>query len=272
MDFETIAYRVEASVAHLTLSRPARTNALNGRMLEEINAAMDRAEADDSAKVVIVSGAGAAFSSGFDLKEQMERRPTGFDQWKPILRKDFDAVMRFWHCPKPTIAAVRGPCLAGAFELSLACDMTIASETAFFGEPELKFGAGIVAMVLPWLVGPKVAKEIIYLGEDRLSVQRARDLGIVNRIVADDALEAEAALVAKHLCAIDPNLLKQTKRAINQTLERQGMLDALETALAIDLEIEGPGSPDKMAFMDIARADGLKAALAWRDARFAARK
>ena len=272
MDFETIAYRVEESVAHMTLSRPARTNALKGRMLEEINMAMDLAEADVAAKVVVVSGAGAAFSSGFDLKEQMERRPTGFDQWKPILRKDFDAVMRFWHCPKPTIAAVRGPCLAGAFELSLACDMTIASETAFFGEPELKFGAGIVAMVLPWLVGPKVAKEIIFLGEDRLSVQRARELGIVNRIVPDASLEAEAALVARHLCAIDPNLLKQTKRAINQTLERQGMLDALETALAIDLEIEGPGSPDKMAFMDIARADGLKAALAWRDARFPERK
>jgi len=191
MDFETIAYRVEESVAHITLSRPARTNALNGRMLEEINMAMDLAEADVAAKVVVVSGAGAAFSSGFDLKEQMERRPTGFDQWKPILRKDFDAVMRFWHCPKPTIAAVRGPCLAGAFELSLACDMTIASETAFFGEPELKFGAGIVAMVLPWLVGPKVAKEIIYLGEDRLPVQRARELGIVNRIVPDASLEAE---------------------------------------------------------------------------------
>ena len=158
MDFETISYRVEDAVAHLTLSWPARTNALNGRMLEEINAAMDLGEADANAKVVIVSGAGSAFSSGFDLKEQMERRPTGFDQWKPILRKDFDAVMRFWHCPKPTIAAVRGPCLAGAFELSLACDMTIASETAFFGEPELKFGAGIVAMVLPWLIGPKVAK------------------------------------------------------------------------------------------------------------------
>jgi enoyl-CoA hydratase len=94
----------------------------------------------------------------------------------------------------------------------------------------------------------------------------------VNRIVPDSSLEAEALLVARHLCAIDPNLVKQTKRAINQTFERQGMLDALETALAIDLEIEGPGSPDKLAFMSIARADGLKAALAWRDARFPERK
>jgi enoyl-CoA hydratase/carnithine racemase len=268
VDFETIAYRVENSVAHLMLSRPARTNALNGRMLEEIGRAMDIAEQDEAVRVVVVAGAGHAFSSGFDLKEQMEGRPTGFDQWKPILRKDFDAVMRFWHCSKPTIAAVRGPCLAGAFELSLACDMTIASETAFFGEPELKFGAGIVVMLLPWLVGPKIAKEIIFLGEDRLSVERAHELGIVNKIVSDASLEAETALVARHLCAIDPGLVKKTKRAINQSLERQGLIDALETALAIDLDIEGPGSPDKMAFMDIARAEGLKAALAWRDARF----
>lgn len=272
LDFENIAYNVADCVANLTLSRPTRANALNGRMLQEINGAMDLAERDAGVRVVVVAGAGQAFSSGFDLKEQMELRPTGSDQWKSILRKDFDAVMRFWHCPKPTIAAVRGPCLAGAFELSLACDMTIASDTAFFGEPELKFGAGIVVMLLPWFVGPKIAKEIIFLGEDRLSVVRARELGIVNKVVLDASLEAETALLARHLCAIDPGLVKQTKRAINHALERQGLLDALETALAIDLEIEGPGSTDKMAFMDIARAKGLKAALAWRDARFPERR
>src|SRR5215468_6362673 len=213
LDFETIVYRVADSVAHLTLSRPARTNALNGRMLDELNGAMDLAEQDTAVRVVVIAGAGRAFSSGFDLKEQMELRPTGSDQWKPILRKDFRAVMRFWHCPKPTIAAVRGPCLAGAFELSLACDMTIASETAFFGEPELKFGAGIVVMLLPWLVGPKIAKEIIFLGEDRILVERAREFGIVNRIVSDEALEAKAAIIAGHLSAIDPNLVKRTKHA-----------------------------------------------------------
>jgi enoyl-CoA hydratase/carnithine racemase len=268
MGFEMINYEVKDAVASLILSHPSRTNALNARMLEELELAMNLAETDERVRVVIVTGAGGAFSSGFDLKEQMERRPTGFEEWHAILRQDFNAVMRFWHCPKPTIAAVRGPCLAGAFELALACDMTIASETAFFGEPELKFGAGIVAMWLPWLVGPKIAKEIIFLGEDRLLVERARDLGIVNRIVSDETLEAEVGRVARHLSAIDPNLLKLTKRAINQTLERQGLLDALETALAIDVEIEGPGSPDKLAFMEVVRAQGLKAALAWRDARF----
>ena len=268
MTFETINYTVTDAVATLTLSRPERANALNARMLDEINRAMDMAEADAAVRVVVVTGAGAAFSSGFDLKEQMERRPEGFDQWRNVLRKDFDAVMRFWHCPKPTLAAVRGPCLAGAFELMLACDMTVASDTAFFGEPELKFGAGIVVMLLPWLTGPKIAKEIILLGEDRVSATRARELGIVNRVVADGVLEAETAKVARHLATLDPALLKLTKRAINQTLEKQGLLDALEAALAIDLDIEGPGSADKIAFMEVARAEGLKAALAWRDRRF----
>src|SRR6202042_460288 len=112
--------------------------------------------------------------------------------------------MRFWHFPLPTIATVRGPCLAGACELALACDITIAADDAFFGEPELKFGAGIVAMILPWLVGPKIAKEIILLGEDRIPAVRARELGLVNRIVAADRLDETALTIANHLAAIDP--------------------------------------------------------------------
>jgi enoyl-CoA hydratase len=267
--FQTIAVEKIGAVARLTLNRPERANALNAAMLGEINAALDAIEADAGVRALIVRGAGAAFSSGFDLKEQMERRPAGVEPWRPILRHDFDTVMRFWHCPLPTIATVRGPCLAGACELALACDITIAAEDAFFGEPELKFGAGIVAMILPWVVGPKIAKEIILLGEDRIAAARARELGMVNRVVAADALDSAGLAIANHIAAIDPVLVKQTKRAINRAFEARNMLDALEEALAIDLAIEGAGSPDKIQFMEIARRDGLKAALAWRDARFA---
>jgi enoyl-CoA hydratase/carnithine racemase len=266
--FTTIKVEKLDRVARLTLARPERANALNQTMLGEIGAALDQFEHDADVRAVIVTGAGAAFSSGFDLKEQMERRPNGVAAWQPLLRKDFDTIMRFWHFPRPTIAAVRGPCLAGACELALACDMTIAAEDAFFGEPELKFGAGIVAMILPWLVGPKIAKEIILLGEDRIPAARARELGLVNRVVPAAELDATALAIANHLAAIDPNLVKETKRAINRAYEARYMLAALEEALAIDLAIEGAGSPDKIAFMEIARREGLKAALAWRDARF----
>jgi enoyl-CoA hydratase len=266
--FTTIVLETIGAVARLTLNRPERANALNAVMLGEIGNALDEIERNAGLRAVIVRGAGAAFSSGFDLKEQMERQPKGVEEWRAILRHDFDTIMRFWHFPLPTIATVRGPCLAGACELALACDMTIAADDAFFGEPELKFGAGIVAMLLPWIAGPKVAKEIILLGEDRIPAARAREIGMVNRVVSVDSLDSVGLAVANHIAAIDPNLVKETKRAINRAFEAQNMLTALEEALSIDLAIEGAGSPDKIQFMEIARRDGLKAALAWRDARF----
>jgi enoyl-CoA hydratase len=266
--FTTITYETIGPVARITMNRPERTNAISQTMLSELAQAMDFAEADEVVRAVVVRGAGTAFSSGFDLKDQMALRPEGVSQWRPILRKDFDVPMRFWHCPKPTIAAVRGPCLAGACELALACDLTVAADDAFFGEPELKFGAGIVVMILPWIVGPKIAKEIILTGEDRIPAERAYEIGMVNRVVPAADLDAAALRLARHIAAIDPNLVKETKRAINRSLEARGMLDALEAALDIDLLIEGEGSPDKRAFMDIARSQGLKAALAWRDSRF----
>ncbi len=192
MAFATIIVETFGSVTRITLNRPERTNALNQAMLGEIGEALDGIERDKNIRALIVRGAGTAFSSGFDLKEQMERRPQGIEQWRPILRKDFDTIMRFWHCPLPTIAAVRGPCLAGACELALACDITIAADDAFFGEPELKFGAGIVAMILPWIVGPKAAKEIILTGEDRIPAARAKEIGMVNRIVPVAELDETA--------------------------------------------------------------------------------
>ncbi len=268
MSFTAILVEKIGSVARLTLNRPERANALNHTMLVEIGRALDAAENDPGVRAVIVRGAGAAFSSGFDLKEQAERSPRGVDEWRPVLRRDFDTIMRFWHFPRPTIAAVRGPCLAGACELALACDITIAADDAFFGEPELKFGAGIVAMILPWIVGAKVAKEIILTGEDRIPAARAKEIGMVNRVVPAADLDAAALALAAHIAAIDPDLVKETKRAINRAFEARNMLAALEEALAIDLAIEGAGSPDKIAFMEIARRDGLKAALAWRDGRF----
>jgi len=270
--FTTITVETIGAVARLALARRERANAINQTMLAEIGDALDTIERDADIRAVIVTGAGAVFSSGFDLKEQMERRPSGVEAWQPLLRKDFDTIMRFWHFSRPTIAAVRGPCLAGACELALACDMTIASEDAFFGEPELKFGAGIVAMILPWIVGPKVAKEIILLGEDRIPAARAHELGMVNRVVPADNLDETALALANHIAAIDPHLVQESKRAINRAYEARNMLTALEEALAIDLAIEGAGSPDKVQFMEVARREGLRAALAWRDARFPARR
>jgi enoyl-CoA hydratase len=237
-------------------------------MLVEINDAMDALEADPEVRAIVLCGAGRGFSSGFDLKEQMERNPQGAALWREILDLDFSTTMRFWHSPKPTIAAIHGPCMAGAFEMALACDISVCSRDALFGEPELKFGAGIVTLLLPWMVGPKAAKDILLTGDDTVSAERALALGIVSRVVPEGQHLSAALGIARHISVIDPDLVRDTKKALNRTYEMQGMRAALDAALEIDHAIESAGSPDKKRFMDLAREQGLKAALAWRDARF----
>ncbi|MGH8709409.1 MAG: enoyl-CoA hydratase/isomerase family protein [Burkholderiales bacterium] len=232
-EFQSIRVSSEAGVAQLELHRPERINALNKAMLLEINAALDTLEADAAVRVIVLTGAGRGFSSGFDLKEQMERRPEGAKVWREVLDLDFSTTMRFWDSPKPTIAAIHGACMAGAFEMALACDLSVCSRDAVFGEPELKFGAGIVSRVVP-------------VGEHLTTALR----------------------IARQMAVIDPDLVRDTKKALNRSFEIQGMRAALDTALDIDHAIESHGSPDKRKFMDIARDQGLKAALAWREARF----
>jgi len=268
-EYQNIRVSVDGPVAQLELHRPERINALNKAMLLEINAALDALEIDAAVRVVVLSGAGRGFSSGFDLKEQMERRPEGAAVWREILELDFSTTLRFWDLPKPTIAAIHGPCMAGAFEMALACDLSVCSSDAVFGEPELKFGAGIVTLLLPWMVGPKAAKDIILTGDDRIDAARALALGIVSRVVPEGEHRAAALRIARQMAVIDPALVRDTKKALNRSYEVQGFQTALKAALDIDHAIESQGSPDKRHFMDIARAQGLKAALAWREARFA---
>lgn len=269
----TLLFEARDGVAHITLNRPERLNALDRACLLELNDAMDHVDSDDSIRAVVLSGAGRAFSSGFDLKAQMDARPEGAKAWREILDLDFDTTMRFWNCPKPTVAAVHGACMAGAFEMALSCDITVASEDAQFGEPELKFGAGIVTMLLPWMTGPKHAKDIILTGEDRIGAQDALRMGIASRVVPPGQHVETAWRIARGIALVDPVVVRETKKALNRTYEIQGMRAALQAALDTDHGIESHGSPDKRAFMDVAREKGMRAAIAWRDARFdAARK
>ena len=262
---ELVLYEQIDTVAVISLNRPQRLNAMNQDMLEELNQAANRAEQDKTVHAVVLTGSGTAFSSGFDLKAQAENTPQGIDEWRPVLRRNFDACMSFWHLAKPTVAAVHGPALAGACELAMACDITIADETGIFGEPELRFGAGIVVMLLPWMVGPKRAKEIILLGLDNISASEAKEMGLINRVVPKGEDLKTALSIAKKLSRIDPPLLAQTKLALNNSYSIMGMEKALESALETDTQIEGEGMPTKSKFLQIARDQGLRTAITWRD-------
>lgn len=257
----------EEHVAVVTLNRPTRANAISQQMLMELAEACEQLERDENVRAVVVTGAGSAFSSGFDLKDQAQAMPTGVTDWVPLLEADFKGIMSFWNLSKPSVAAVNGPALAGGFELMMGCDMAVASEDAVFGEPELKFGAGIVAMMLPWHVSPKIAKGVILSGEDTISARQALDWGLVNKVVPADRVLAEALAAASNVARMDPMVARRTKMALNRTYEIMGMNAALRAALDIDIMIEGEGAPLKREFLKVVRERGLGEALKWRELR-----
>ncbi|MGE8943887.1 enoyl-CoA hydratase/isomerase family protein [Leptospira interrogans] len=268
MMYETLACRMDGRVAVVTLNRPDVLNAINKKMIAETKALMSDLIADSQVRAIVIHGAGRAFSAGFDLKESAQVSYSGIAQWQEVLERDFEFIMQFWDCPKPTIAAVHGHCLAGAFEMALACDVTVAADTTKFGEPEVRFGAGIVAMILPWATGPKAAKELLMTGNDRVSADDALRMGIVNRVVPAGEELNEAIRIAKDMSAAVASAVQSVKRTINRTYDIRGFREAMRTSLEADLIMSATGSAEKDEFNQIRRERGLKAALEWRDAKF----
>lgn len=260
---------VHDGIAHLVFNRPRQLNALNNELMLESIEHMRSFETDDAVRVIIVRGNGRAFSAGFDLKAAAERKLADVSAIRRQMTLQFDFIMQFWKSAKPTIAAVHGYCIAGAFEASLACDITIAGESALFGEPEVRFGTGTVAMLFPWVTGPKQAKEILFTGEDKLSALDAQRMGFVNRVVPDDEVLSAARRMARNVARASPVSVQRTKEAVNRSYEAMGMRQALLTGLDIDVEINATPSEEKLEFNRIRSEEGLKAAIAWRDARFA---
>ena len=234
-------------------------------MIDELNHALDLAEKDDQVRVIILNGSGQAFSAGFDLNAGEEEANADVEFWRKELRRDFDIIMRFWDCPKSTIAAVHKYCLGSAMEMAVACDITIAAEGCRFGAPEVKFGSGIVALILPWVIGVKAAKELLLTGDDKITAERALSLGLINRVVAENKLYDEARSTASTIANNDQLAVRLTKQAINQSCETMGMRQAMLQALELDVEIETTQTPESKEFNRILKEQGTRAALAWRD-------
>jgi enoyl-CoA hydratase len=118
-------------------------------MVAALGTTLDAAEADESVRAIVVAGSGRAFSAGFDLDMGTGDGAPDPAAVRRALEDDFRIILRFWDSPKPTVAAVHGYCLGSALELAVACDLTVAAEDCRFGEPEVRFGSGIVALLLP---------------------------------------------------------------------------------------------------------------------------
>jgi|TARA_B110001454_G_scaffold6074_1_gene5722 enoyl-CoA hydratase len=259
----SLTYEVVGPIATLTLNRPDKLNAINSDMIEAINLAMDDAEDNYNVRAIILQAEGRAFSAGFDLDDEVwdSKEESNIRQ---ALESDFNMVMRFWDSPKPTVAAVQGYCLGGAMEMALACDITIASNDALFGEPEVSIASGVVALILPWLTGPKLAKELLLTADIKISSQRIYEMGLINRITAPENLRDEALTMAETIAANDRLSVEITKKAINRTMEIAGMREALLDGLEADILLETSQSDEAKQFNEILDKEGLKAALAWR--------
>jgi enoyl-CoA hydratase/carnithine racemase len=264
---ERVCYTVDGGVATLTLNRPDKLNAIDPAMIEALHASLDRAEQDAAVAVVLLRGAGRAFSCGFDLGGSGENDAADGCQLRAELRTDYDIIMRFWHCPKPTVAAVHHWCLGSAMEMAVACDITVSADDCRFGAPEVRFGSGIVALILPWVIGVKQAKELLLTGDDRVPASRALSLGLVNRVVPVAELSTEAMALARRIAGNDREAVRITKQAINAGCEIAGMERALQVGLEFDTLAEVVETPASRRFNEILAKDGVSTAIAWRDAQ-----
>lgn len=190
LEFQHLLYERKGAIAYLTMNRPEKLNALNAAMLSGLRLALTAAEADPEIRVVLLTGAGRAFSAGFDLhRGPGDPGPHHMppDAWRQHLKTYVDTFLMVWNLSKPVIAAVNGYALAGACELVLVCDIKIASERAMLGEPKIRAGIGPPLLIIPYSVSLAKAKELLLTG-DTIDAREAERLGLVNRVVPHDQL------------------------------------------------------------------------------------
>ena len=233
-----IEVEIRSHIGIITFNRPSSLNAFNTNIMRNTQAAMQKFEENDQVRCIIVKGNGRAFSAGFDMKESAQRNISTENEWREVLEEDFNFIMQFWNNTKPTIAVAHGHCIGGALELLMACDLAVAEKSTLFGEPEVRFGSGIVAMLAPWMATPKHAKELLLTGNNEISAQRIYDMGIINRI-ADNGKGFEVALKLAHeISAAAPKSVQITKNSINRSYELAKMKEALLEGLEADIKIE----------------------------------
>lgn len=274
-----VRYERRGAVAVVTMDRPEFRNAQNSKMTYALDRAFYRAAEDDEVKVVVLAGEGKHFSAGHDIGTPGRDADETFERkaglWWDHVGKDGAAsryaresevylgMCRRWRdLPKPTIAMVQGACIAGGLMLAWCCDLVIASDDAFFADPVVRMGIpGVEYFAHPWQMPPRFAKEFLFLGE-RVDATRARELGMVNRVVPRDRLEAETMDVAEKIAAMPAFGLALTKRAVNQCEDLMGMRDGMDAVFALhhlahahNAEVGGDslGGQDARSMRDSAR-------------------
>jgi enoyl-CoA hydratase len=247
---EPVRYERRGATAVVTMDRPEYRNAQNSVMTYALDAAFQRAVDDDEVSVIVLAGAGKHFSAGHDIGTPGRDVDVHYENsavlwWDHVGKEGGDfryaremevylGMCRRWReIPKPVIAMVQGACIAGGLMLAFVCDLIVAAEDAFFGDPVVRMGIpGVEYFAHPWVIGPRAAKEILFTG-DRFDAQRAYEWGMVNRVVPAARLEEETFAIAERIAAMPRFGLALTKRAVNQCEDAMGMRNGMDAVFGL---------------------------------------
>ncbi|NWK99119.1 enoyl-CoA hydratase [Sphingobium lactosutens] len=244
---EPILYERRGTTAWIAFNRPSFANSQNGQLLYALDAAFARAVDDAEVRAIVLHGKGKHFSSGHDIGSPgrdadlpvKARKSLWGDHSqldgaaKAYVREQelYLGLCRRWReIPKPTIAAVHGACIAGGLMLAWVCDLIVASRDAYFSDPVLRMGIpGVEYFAHAFEMHPRVAREFLFLG-DRMTAQRAYELGMVNRVVERDDLESEAGAIAERLATLPPFGVTLAKQVFNQAEDLMGKRAAMDAS------------------------------------------
>ena len=268
MEYQYIKLEKQDRIATLTLDRPEKMNALSSGLLAEFSRALDDVHDDQDVSVLVLTGAGRAFSAGFDIS------PGQSHAEKPVTA-DWDAmhlaprtIMKLWSLRQPTISAVNGFALAAGNVLAMTADIVIASEDARFGEPEIRHVAHSPAILLPYMIPFRHMHWLYYTG-DIIDATTAEKWNMVNKVVPADKLMDEALSLAGRIAKVPPFAVQMMKRSIKGTYDKMGFSEAFEHHLMLRMtESMTPDVPEKEALNQIRQEQGMKPFLEARDGHF----
>jgi 2-(1,2-epoxy-1,2-dihydrophenyl)acetyl-CoA isomerase len=259
----TVSLHRRGAVATLELDRPQAMNAWDAQLGDDLRRAVEQVAADDAVRAVVVTGAGRAFSAGADLKAGFDPTPEGLPDIGTTLRERYHPIITgIREMPKPVVAAVNGPAAGIGCSLALACDLVVAAESAYFLLAFVNIGLvpdGGSSLLIPARVGFARAAEMAMLGE-RVPAPKALEWGLINRVVADGELRAEADALADRLAAGPTRSYAGSKRQLNAWLYAR-MYEQLELEASIQQELAASGDFQ----------EGVSAFVEKRPARFAGR-
>ena len=265
-----VTYEANGRVGIVTLNRPDKLNAITPELKRLLVERFHEADADPTTSVVVLRAEGRSFCAGYDISPNPARaaRKGNALAWHASLSDDTALELTPWSMNKPVIASVQGHCLGGGCELAMVCDLTIAAEDALFGEPEIRFSNVGPVMVMPWIIGLKRARELLYLG-DPIDARTALAYGMVNRVVPRAELNSATLKLARRMALMAPEALAATKLAVNRGAEAGGFRNAINVGVDVLAALYAARTEVGVKFDEIREKEGLGAALRWRAAQFA---